>query len=156
MAQKFPSLQALLNALLAEGVRQVGVTSRVVTTIPPGGEKVVYRGRITVKGTSEGGPAEYMEVVKPVAHASGASGPPAEKGKIKLPKDASAQQRRMANQMRYYREAFEWRVNEAREAILRQIKSAGFKVSALQEESTTKASPDDLGECGVGLKRLGD
>jgi predicted enzyme related to lactoylglutathione lyase len=83
-------------------------------------------------------------------------GPPAEKGKTKLPKDAPAQQRRMANQMRFYREAFEWRVSEAREAMLRQIKAAGFMVSSLQEESSTTASPSDMGADRLGLKRMGD
>jgi hypothetical protein len=156
MAQKFPTLSELLAALRAEGLKQVEVASRVVTTIPPGGERVVYRGRIVIKGLLGGRPAEYVEVVKPVAHASGAVGPPAEKGKTKLPKDAPAQQRRMANQMRFYREAFEWRVNEAREAILQQIKAAGFMVSSLQEESSTTASPADLGADRLGLKRMGD
>jgi len=156
MAQKFPNLQALLVALRAEGRTEVEVASRVVTTIPPGGEKVVYRGRITVRGRLESGLAEYVELVKPVAHASGALGPPAEKGKTKLPKDAPAQQRRMANQMRYYRETFEWRVSEARETILQQIKAAGFAISSLQEESSTTAAPADLEADRVGLKRLGD
>jgi hypothetical protein len=156
MAQKFPALADLLSALRTDGTKQVEVVSRVVTTIPPGGERVVYRGRIVIKGLLGGHPAEYVELVKPIAHASGALGPPAEKGKTKLPKDAPAQPRRMANQMRFYREAFEWRVAEARETLLRQIKAAGFMVTSLQEESSTTAAPEDLEAERLGLKRMGE
>jgi hypothetical protein len=163
MVKKVASLDAFFQEARAGAIREIEVTSRVVTTVPAGGERVVYRGRIIVRALLSGQVLEYVELVKPLAQTSGAvAGPTSDKETKKLPKDAPAQHRRLANQLRYYREAFEWRLNEAKERIIGACKAAGFAIalsgiSSIGETSSEPTEPTQVsaGE-RLGLRRLGE
>jgi len=151
---------ASLNTFLAEaresGAREVEVTSRIVTTTPPGGERVVYRGRVVVRARLAGQVLEYVEVVRPVAHASRAVGPTMQQEGGKLPRDASAQQRRLAQQLRYYRESFEWRLKEARERLVGECAAAGLTIRGGGESRAVTEQTESPKRELAGLRRLVD
>ncbi len=155
MKKKFTSLSAFLQEVRESSLRQVEIASRSVATTPPRGERVVYRGRVVVKAEGAGQSLEYVELVKPLAQASGAVGPTSDKGKAKLPRDASGQQRRLASQLRYYRESFEWRLAEARQRIMKECQAAGLAVAA-SEAAKARAAEESLPKPALGLKRLGE
>jgi len=156
VARRLTSLKNFLEEVRKSGAREVEVTSRVVTTTPPGGERVVYRGRVVARARLAGEVLEYVEVVRPVAHASGAVGPTMQQEGRKLPRDASAQHRRLAQQLRYYRESFEWRLNEARERLVGECAGAGLTIRGGEEPPATTEQTESPKRELAGLRRLVD
>jgi hypothetical protein len=124
--RRFRDLDALIRALQAAGVGQVDMRCKVATTTMPGGEWLVFRGRVCVSAETADDRLEYEQEIsrRRVEMATDDLAVTAEQ--------ATALQRaqhELARQIRLYREWYQSVVSESRETLTRHLQRAGIAVA---------------------------
>jgi len=126
VAKRFQSLEEMVDALRAGGVREVALSRKVATTISPGGEQIAFRGWIVISAQLSGAePAEYVEQVMPyITHA--------EVPQLPATQDHAAELRQarlsLSRQLRAYRGEYQGVMDAARAALLEQLHQGGLSV----------------------------
>ncbi len=126
MARRFAELQEMVEALRGAGVREVALTSRVATTVRPGGEQIAFRGSLVVSAALGGGEvAEHVVQVRPhVTHTEVPQVPVTAEHAAEL----RLAQQSLGRQLRAYREEYQGVMEAARAALLEQLNRAGLSV----------------------------
>jgi len=126
LGHEFETIDDLIGALTAEGVREVTLAAKVATTTIPGGDQISFRGRIVVEATLPGGPrAEYVEQVMPYIATTRSPGIAATADQAA---NLRAAQRALARQLRSYRGEYQGVVAAARAHVTEKLRRADITV----------------------------
>ena len=126
MAEQVRTLKELIDALQAQGVRQVTLGSRIATTTSPGGDQIAFRGSLVVSAQMPSGESvEYVEHVMPYIAATKSPEVPAT---AETAASLRAAQMALAGQLRAYRGEYQGVVDATRARLVDELTHGGLHV----------------------------
>jgi len=115
-----------VEALRGAGVHEVALSSRVATTVSPGGEQIAFRGSLVISAELSGGEvAEHVVQVMPyTTHAEVPQVPVTEEHAAEL----RLARQSLGRQLRAYRAEYQGVMEGARAALVEQLSREGLTV----------------------------